>query len=88
MSLSNIDSDEEEEQQGRAVDWDETLGGYRQRQEPRRSTRYTATTHHQGRARIDSDDDDGDGGTRTIAGGARAVGGDDIDWMDIQGDDE
>ena len=61
---------------------DETLKGYRQRQELRRSTRstrYTATTHRQGRARIDSDDDDGDGGARTAAGGARAAGGDDID---------
>ena len=46
------------------------------------STRYTATTHHQGHARIDSDDNDGDGGART------AIGGDDIDWTDIQGDDE
>ena len=46
------------------------------------STRYTATTHHQGHARIDSDDDDCDGGAETAAGG------DDIDWMDIQGDDE
>ena len=39
------DDDNEEEQQGRAADWDETLEGYRQRQEPRRSTCYTATTH-------------------------------------------
>ena len=30
------------EEKGRAVDWDETLEGYRQRQEPRRSTLYTA----------------------------------------------
>ena len=84
LSLSDIDLDEEEEQ-GRAADWDKTLEGYRQRLEPRRSTRstsYTATTHHQGRARIDSDDDDGGGGART------AVGSNDIDWTDIQGDDE
>ena len=33
-------------------------------------------------ARIDSDDNDCDGGARTAAGG------DDIDWTDIQGDDE
>ena len=85
-SLSNTDSDDddddEEEEHGRAIDWDETLEGYHQRQEPRRSTRYTTTTHHQGHARIDSDDDDCDGGAETAAGG------DDIDWMDIQGDDE
>ena len=67
------------------------MEGYRQRQEPRRSTRstrYTATTHCQGRARIDSNDDDGDGGAGTAVGGARATGDDDIDWTDIQGDDE
>ena len=94
MSLSDIDSDDgddDDEQQGRAADWDETLEGYRQRQEPRcstHSTLNTAITHRQGRACIDSDDDDGDGGARTAAGGARAVGGNDIDWTDIQGDDE
>ena len=84
-SLSYTDSDDEEEQQGQAADWDETLEGYHQRQEPRcsiRSTRYTTATHRQDHARIDSDDDDGDGGARTAAESARA-GGDDIDWMDI-----
>jgi hypothetical protein len=77
---SDDEDDEEEEQQGRAADWEETLEGYRQRQEPRhstRSTRYTATTHRQGRARIDSDDDDG--GAGTAAGSSRATRGDDID---------
>ena len=60
LSLSDIDLDDEEEQ-GRAIDWDETLEGYRQRQEPRHSTHSTrnnTTTHCQGRACIDSDDDD------------------------------
>ena len=77
-SLSDTDSDDE--QHGRAIDWDETLEGYRQRQEPRcstRSTRYTVTTHRQGYACIDSDDNDSDGGAGTAAGG------DDIDWTDI-----
>ena len=43
---------------------------------------FTVTTHRQGRARIDSDDNDGDSGAETAAGG------DDIDWTDNQGDDE
>jgi len=54
----------------------------------RRSSHFTATTHRQGRARIDfddeDDDDDDDGNTGTTAGGSRAVGGDDIDWEGIQ----
>jgi hypothetical protein len=65
--------------------------GYRQRQEPRRSTRstrYTATTHRKGCARIDSDDDNNGGvgaaaGTSMAAGTSRAIGGDDIDWENI-----
>ena len=45
----------------------------------RRSSHFTATTHRQGRARIDFDDedDDGDAGTAT-------TGGDDVDWEGIQ----
>jgi hypothetical protein len=44
-------------------------------------TRYTTTTHRQGHARIEFDDDaDGAG---TAIGGSRAARGDDIDWEGI-----
>ena len=46
------------------------------------STRFTSTTHRQGRARIDSDDND-DGN-----GGGVARGGDGIDWENIEHDDD
>jgi hypothetical protein len=79
---SDDDEEEEEEQQGHAANREETLEEYRSRQRPRRSARFTATTHRQGRARIDSDDDDN--GARTATEGTRATGGDDIDWENIQ----
>ena len=42
-------------------------------------------THRQGRARIDSnDEDDDDGDAGTAVGGSRAAGGDDVDWEGIQ----
>jgi hypothetical protein len=88
---SDDDDEEEEEEQGRAVDWEETLEGYRKRPEPRRSIRstyYTATTHHQGRARIDFDNDDDDGDAGTVAGTSGAGGGKDVDWDDVQRDEE
>ena len=51
----------------------------------RRSSNFTATTHLQGHARIDSDNgDDDDGDIGTAAGGSRAAGGDDVDWEGIQ----
>ena len=51
----------------------------------RRSSHITATTHQQGHARIDFDDeDDDDGDARTAIGGSRAAGGDDVDWEGIQ----
>jgi hypothetical protein len=86
------DSESEERPRAPSADWQETLSGYQWRTKPRRSTystRFTATTHHQGRARIDSDDDDDGGtgtaaGTSTAAGISRASGYDDIDWDDIQ----
>ena len=51
----------------------------------RRSSHFTITTHRQGRARIDFDDeDDDDGDAGTAAKGSRAAGGDDVDWEGIQ----
>ena len=52
----------------------------------RRSSHFTATTHRQGRAHIDFDeeDDDDDGDAGTAAGGSRAARGDDVDWESIQ----
>ena len=50
----------------------------------RRSSHFTITTHRQGRARIDFDDEDDDGDVGTAAEGSRAAGGDDVDWEAIQ----
>jgi hypothetical protein len=75
------DSESEERPHAPSPDWQETRGGYQWRTELRHSThstRYTVTTHRQGRARIDSDDDD-DGGAGAATGTSRAGGGNDID---------
>jgi len=47
-----------------------------------RHTRHNSTTHHQGRAVVSSDNDDDDGSD------GRAAGRDDVDWEDIQEEDE
>jgi hypothetical protein len=61
----------------------------RSRDVPWEETFHSLHRHHSltGRAHINSDNDD-DGGARTAAGGSRATGGEDIDWENLQGDDE
>ena len=64
--------------------WGDTTIAEVQRRTARRfthSTCFTSTTHRHGRARIDFDDDDGNGGKA-------AHGGDGIDWENIEHDDE
>ena len=87
---TDTEEDKEEEQKDNDKDLDiwgdtmitdaphhQTLHMFHTTRYSTRSTRFTSTTHRQGRARIDSNnDDDGNGG-----GAAR--GGDGIDWENI-----
>ena len=52
-----------------------------------RRTRHTLTIHRQGRAVVSSFDDDDDGNEGTVVVGG-AAGGEDVDWDDIQEDEE
>ena len=57
----------------------------------RRSTRHTLhtwTTYRQGRAVVSTDDDDDDDGGEGAAIGGGAASGMDVDWDDIQEDEE
>ena len=53
-----------------------------------RRTRHPSTTHRQGRAVVSSDDDGDDGGEDQAASGGRAGSGVDVDWENIQEDEE
>ena len=88
-SLSDIDSEEEEEQQEQQeFDYQSILGSTLESLRTTRCICHTSTTHHQGRAVVSSSDNDNDGGASVAARGGRATGGDDVDWEDIQEDEE
>ena len=88
-SLFDTDfEDDEEEEQQEQPELDPHTMLSTTLQSLRRSTRrkrHTSTTHRQGRAVVSSSNDDDDcGGEEAAAGAGGAVGGDDVDWENIQ----
>ena len=73
------DSEEDEDQTEEEFDFGRTLGT--QLRSMRRSC-HTSTTYRHGRAVVSLDDDDGGGGD------GRAAGDDDVDWDNIEEDEE
>ena len=74
------DFEEEEEETEEEFNFHKTLGTQLLSM---RHLRHTSTTHRQGRAMVSSGDDDDDGDD-----GGAARGGDDVNWENIEEDEE
>jgi hypothetical protein len=77
------DTEDEDEDETEQFDYQSTLGSTLRSMKNTRRTRHTSTTHRQGRAVESSDDDDNDGND-----GGATRGGEDINWENIQQDDD